>query len=559
MSRANPWILTAALLGLLAIFAGPGLIRGEVFVNQHEGDLIHLLDMLFRVERGEVPHLDFMTPIGGLALWPITAFLGDGTGVGQAFLMAQASIAAVLLPALVWIGWTRLSTLAGIAFGGSVILLATALVHGETTSALSVSMHYNRWAWAVAFVALAVAVLPPRRTGAGAEAVDGAILGLAFAALALIKVTYVVAFAPVALAALLMRRQATAAAVATVAGLSVAAAVTVTWGFGYWLAYLADIRAVSASEVRGAPGLPLNGILAGPAYIGATVVTFGAAFVLRRSGEARGGMLMLLCIPGFALVTWQNWGNDPQWLYLVPILLLALRPDAGRTFLGQDARGTLTLAATAAAAFALPSMVTLAMSGAQNAAIDAGPFQPLLPDQPDLSVLTARAETTRAVVPYDPVGWGEAPEDEEGGEDDVPRIAEFRGEALPDCMLNGGTMRTIRWTVADLERAGIRPESAIFTADLFSPYWFFGEFRPTRGGAAWYYGGLPGLADADYVLVPLCPVFAKARDVALAALDAEGTELTETSRTPLYVLYATGGSGTPQIARGQGGDAPSDG
>ena len=37
-----------------------------------------------------------------------------------------------------------------------------ALSYGGATSGATISMHYNRWAWAVTFVALALALLPAR-------------------------------------------------------------------------------------------------------------------------------------------------------------------------------------------------------------------------------------------------------------------------------------------------------------------------------------------------------------------------------------------------------------
>ncbi|MEZ5768654.1 MAG: hypothetical protein R3D80_14050 [Paracoccaceae bacterium] len=43
---------------------------------------------------------------------------------------------------------------------------ALALVYGGTDPAISMSMHYNRWAWAAAFVAVALAVLPRTRRSA---------------------------------------------------------------------------------------------------------------------------------------------------------------------------------------------------------------------------------------------------------------------------------------------------------------------------------------------------------------------------------------------------------
>ena len=549
MSRDNPWGLLAVLMGLFCVIALPAPLRGTAFVNQHEGDILHLLDMLFRMEQGQVPHLDFMTPIGALSLWPIALFLDDATGPGAAFLWAQALVAAALLPAVAWVAVSRLTLWTGAAFGAAVFLLTSAMVHGEAVPALSLSMHYNRWAWAIAFVALAIAILPSRRAGQGAGLLDGAILGLCFGALALIKVTYVAAFGPVVLAALAMRRDWTALGMALAAGLAVAAAVSLRYGFVYWAAYVGDILYVAGSEVRSAPGRPVDQLLVGPAYVGATLIAVGAAFLLRRGGEERSGLLLVLSIPGFVLVTWQNWGNDPQWLYLLPVLLLALRPTDGRQVFGRDMRGALTAMAAGAAAIALPSAANLAQSIAMTATDGGDSFAPMFAEHPDLQMKTSRATEARAVVTYDPVGW--TPVAGIAGEDavDAPQVvAEFMGAGLDDCMIQNGTVRVVSWIAEDLVRAGVRPEDVVVAADLAAPFWLFADMRPADHGAPWYYGGLPGFDGADWMVVPQCPILSRARDLVLAEVTARGLTVTEAHRSPAYILYALGAGGEAQVA-----------
>ena len=74
-----------------------------------------------------------------------------------------------------------------------VLFLAAGMVYGGDDVKLSLSMHYNRWAWAIVFLPLALVILPAERENALA---DGAVIGAAMAALILIKATYFVAFAP---------------------------------------------------------------------------------------------------------------------------------------------------------------------------------------------------------------------------------------------------------------------------------------------------------------------------------------------------------------------------
>ena len=150
MSRSNPLVLLAVLAAFLAAVSAVSLSKGGLYIARHEGDMLHLLDILFRIERGEIPHIDFMTPIGAFAVLPITAFLGSGAGVDQSIHLAQASVAAALLPLVFWTAWTRFPGWLAYAFGVVCLVLLTALVHGQTVDSVSISMHYNRWAWALA-------------------------------------------------------------------------------------------------------------------------------------------------------------------------------------------------------------------------------------------------------------------------------------------------------------------------------------------------------------------------------------------------------------------------
>ena len=94
------------------------------------------------------------------------------------------------------------------------------------------------------------------------------------------------------------------------------------------------------------------------------------------------------------------------------------------------------------------------------------------------------------------------------------------------------------WFVAvaeDLEARGFAG-SKIFIADVFSTLWLFGDFEPLKNGAPWYYGGLPGFEDADYLLIPLCPGVLSVRAEVLAAVEDSSIELRNVLETPAYIL-----------------------
>lgn len=102
-----------------------------------------------------------MTPIGALAFWPVALLVKAGSGIGMAIIWSQVITALVFLPIVIWVGWSRLSPWVAALFGLCVMVLLLSLVHGEAARAVSISMHYNRLAWAAAFVAIVAALIPP--------------------------------------------------------------------------------------------------------------------------------------------------------------------------------------------------------------------------------------------------------------------------------------------------------------------------------------------------------------------------------------------------------------
>ncbi len=319
MGKANPTVLFGFFVAVIAAICGASLLKGGFYLGKHEGDTFHLLQIVFRMAEGQRPHLDFMTPIGVLAFAPIALLVKMGLGAGMAILWSQVIVSALFLPAVWWVAQSRMRGFTPYLFGLFVFVLIGALVHGEAQRSVSISMHYNRWAWAAAFVAIAAAVLPV--TGERRHGVDGAIIGLMLAALALTKVTYFAAFLlPVAVGLLLHKAYRTLG-YAVIWGLVVAALVTVWAGFDYWAAYLLDVLRVSGSEIRAKPGEPFGAVVAAPAYLGASLVMITSVILLRQAGQQIGGLVLLLLMPGFFFVAFQNFGNDPQWLLLLVILL----------------------------------------------------------------------------------------------------------------------------------------------------------------------------------------------------------------------------------------------
>lgn len=552
MFRPNSIILAGAVLALLTVLGGIALLKGGLYVSMHEGDTIHLVEIVLRMAAGEWPQLDFTTPIGPLAFAPIALFSWAGLGIGQSILWGQVLGAALLAPAVWWVAATRMERGPAFLFVVYIMVLMLALVHGEDHASISISMHYNRWAWALAYLAILAAVLPPMGKGTGTA--DGLIVGLAMAALALIKVTYFAAFAiPVALG-MLLTGQRRAIVVAIIAGVAVVALVTVLAGPDYWLAYMADLREVAASETRPQPGLPLREVITGPFYLGSSLTALAAVIFLRQAGAETGGLMVLLLLPGFFYVTFQNFGNDPQWLILLAVLLLALKPAAGgegRNGFGLTHKAALGGAAAVALAFAAPSFFNLAWSPFRHYSVDTQEFVPILPRggvNADLQTRQIRARRTDITVPVDAPSLGLAAFREEEKRE-TPIV--FLGETRAYCGLDNGMVAMFDAVARDLDEAGYGGRR-VFTADLFNPYWMFGDLAPLPGGAPWNYGDLAGFDAAEFLMVPTCPTLPRVQSPILAALEERGTDdLTEVRRTPLYTLYRVGEAELPAIAEPQ--------
>ena len=536
MRNVNPAKLFGFLAAVLVLMGGLALAKGALLIGKHEADTLHLLQIVFRMDAGQWPHLDFMTPIGALAFAPITWFMGQGAGVGHAILYAQIALGLVLLPAIWWVGISRMQGAVAYLFGAVVLVLVLALAFGLSEPTISISMYYNRWAWAISFVAIGLAILPP--LGRRRPVLDGGIIGLCAAALLMLKVTYFAAFAPAILVGLLLRKSYKTLGVSLAFGLVVLALVTLFSGIGFWQAYLEDLLVVAGSDVRPQPGESLRMIILAPAYLGGTLVAIAGGILLRETKDQAAGVALIILLPGFYYVTYQNFGNDPQWLAMFAILLLALRPDAQAiSRQGWNLRAGLTLVAGAALVLAAPSFFNLAASPYRHLRLNAGWYEPILPRMTahdDIRVLAVRSSRVEARValqaaalePLSEAAMRAAP-------------AMLQGLPLPDCELEMGLPGWINAIAEDLQQAGLTKGKRLFVADAFSSYWMFSDLAPLEGGAPWYYGGLPGIGGADYLLVPLCPAEPDVRRQVLEQISLQGDiSLSEIRRTELYVLLA---------------------
>lgn len=536
MSRPQSFLLASLFALFVVAYGGLTWLVGGLYLDTHEGDSYHLLDILSRMEGGAVPHLDFVTPLGILTVWPIHRLMEMGHSVGMAMILSQLAVAACLFPAVLYAAVTRLGFGVALYFGLVTLGLVVALSYGTPNSGVGISMHYNRWAWSVAFTLLLLVLVPPR--GAVHPILDGGLAGLLLAALLLLKATYFVALAPAAAIALGALHGVRGLVAALAGGTAVALAVTIEYGLAFWFAYLDDLRLVAGNDIRPFVGTTFDQIVAGPAYIGGTLVAVLTALVIRSTRPGATGLAMLLMVPGFLYITYQNFGNDPQWLLFVPALLLALRPEAGAVRLFRaDARQIANMTAVAALVLIFPSFFNIALSPVKHASFDRARFLPMVPEaagHQDIFIRRDRAYmmTAQTYRDQEPGRWaayaekvGRAP------------VSEFGGVRFPHCEFMAGSRAMLETLGADLAAAGLPEGSRLFTADLLGAYWFFAPVAPPDGSAPWYYGELTGLENTDFVMVPKCAFTAAVRNIVLRELAASDLRLTLVRDNDLLALY----------------------
>jgi hypothetical protein len=519
--RAETGKICGIYIGIIGLHLTLAMIAGGLWFTAHEADMVHLIDIILRMSAVAVPHLDFMTPIGEWAMRPMALLHGAGLSLGMALIGAQILVAALLLPPTLWAAVSRLTFWQSMVFGLIVFGLCAGVVAGGVEPNLSLSMHYNRWAWAMAGIVMILSILPAR--GAGHAGADALSIGLLMACLGMIKITFAVALAPVVILALFLKREVKTLILALLTSFVVLILVTLEHGLAYWFAYIDDLQSVVGSANRPMPSDPLPALFLSPANTPASVLMIGLVLWLRRQRDRAQAtplaLLLLLSFPALTFVTWQNYGNDPIWLGFWALILWGLagqRAGVNRMVLG----GT----AAAMALLILPVMGNILYSPLRHVSQPKPLFRPLLPHEAGVRMVAARAGgawvQNTLITP---------PDTQEG------QI--FQGAPLPECELQAGLITVIEAQIKTLQSIETPPKVQPFVADLFAPHWLFSDLEPLPGGTPWYYDGLPGIENASHLLVPNCAADPQARAHILTLIDQAGIALTPAGETPLYRLY----------------------
>ena len=530
------WLWAGLVAILSAALAAISVLPGTLLVGLHEGDAVHLTEIVVRMAEGEWPHVDFSTPLGILTAAPMAAVMR--AGVDNWFVWGQVIAAAVTLPAALWAAYGRYPALPATLFSGAVMLLMLALTYGGDELSQSASLHYNRWGWAWMLIAFGAALAPPARASRQADWADAAVIGGAILALGLLKASYVLAVVPAVVAALAARQGWVALGGGVAIGLAGCAFVTIVAPSAYWPAYVADLLQVARSETRSWPGPPPVELVGTPAMIVQVGLVLGAVVLLRRAGGAAAaqGPALLLFGAGAVYATAQNWNNDALWVWGLAPLLLGLGTLAGGALVRS-----MTLVAAGLGASEGAQIVNALISPMRMLASETEDYVPILANHPSgagIQMVADRRNLVEVDVPWQrivpsvPVSATVGNEDEEMN---LP-VGVGRDVGESDCAIGTGWATQSRIQAEEIGALGFG-ESRIFVADYMPSLWLFGGGERVPGGSPWYYGLPPGFADVDLVTVLFCAASERARRAALEELAAEGVVLNEVARTDIQVIY----------------------
>ena len=510
--------------------AALALMPGDIVITSLEGDLMHTLSASQRMAEGELPHLDFMTPLGILAFAPIAMFLSFGFFLGKSIILSSMTLAIILLPVIWWIGVSRLGKAQAVYFGALVLVLLMAVTFGNGSSFTVLALHYNRWAWALAFVVLGAVLFPPR-FDIGERWMAPLVIGGGMAALAMLKVTFFAVMAPAILIILLAQKQVATALRSVIFGALIGVVLVAYLGADYFAAYFENLLSVTlARSGRSAPWESFTTVLTSPKTLSGTVVLLGAILVFRKSGMMLPGLVMLLLSPVFVYITYQNWGNDPKWMLLVVLYLWVNLPKAGETtLLNLPARQSILALILIGGTSIFPTAISLLWSPLRAFTTDRSNYvrienPPMAADILVAERLLSNVVMRRAV---------------EGTPNLLPlrEPVEINGTVFPDCQTTSTTLPMAAAMAAELEALGAVRGQPVLAADSLDIIWLFGDITRVAGAAPWYYSDDAGLENAAFLLVPLCPLDQDKRREMVRQFQAAKYGLSEVYRSNLMVLY----------------------
>lgn len=515
------WKLLAILAVFLVVEAVLLLAPGRLAISGHEVDVLHATEAAMRLSMGQMQHVDFMTPLGILAFKPIAFFLDLGLGISTANIAGNILIGLCFLPFLIWVGIRRLGDGLAVWFGILSLVMITAVVYGGEQATVSMSMHYNRWGWAAAFV-LSMLILLPEQGEVSRPRIDGIVIGAMLGFLLLLKVTFFMVLAPVVALVFLIDRDWQRLIATGLAGLVICLLATLLFGgIEFWQSYLSDLIAVSQTESRPRPGKEFTEVLVLPSFFPGTFCLLAAIVGLRSSGFQRDGLVLFLLAPAFIYITYQNWGNDTKWL--VPLSFACFvwsRRMAGARVYGWDG-GTYFLAlGFISISIIIPSFVNMTTSPIRNLAASSEGYIPVMLDPKHAGLVIERK---RSYMPEAMVAIEGVRDEAADPDDEMTEVLQLGAFVIPKCTLKTGYYGLMAKMADDLVEAGFG-EKSFALVDVANPLALMAPLKRLDYATPWYYGGTREADQAEYLVVPKCPISHPTFKVYLDALNASETE-----------------------------------
>jgi len=244
-----PVVYTATFIaGCYLLIVKPGGTYTTLMVD----DLFGFLDGAYRLAYGQVPHLDFHTPLGALAFFlPYCGLKISGTFAGSMEIASFIAASFLLLAALQVLCSRYATGPAVLTLLYAVLIIVVPMNVGEQPDKLSHAMFYNRYGW-IGLTVLFLYFIEPRQQSKLLALMDVTSIAATLLFLFYLKITFFLvglAFLPIMALVSRYNRRVALGALALLSAVIIAFELV----FGFTAAYVRDItmQVESSSSVLG--------------------------------------------------------------------------------------------------------------------------------------------------------------------------------------------------------------------------------------------------------------------------------------------------------------------
>ncbi|MBX5226927.1 hypothetical protein HJC06_10880 [Rhizobium sp. NLR9b] len=180
----------AVIFGTGFVLACLLALPGQTATTKYVNDLFVFLDGAHRIVHGQVPNVDFHSPLGPLTFYIPAAGYGLSGNMGGAMPAGMAIVVLLLAAIAAEIVGSRMHMAFGLPLAIFLLLIAAVPANpGERIGELTFAMFYNRIGWA-SLGLLLVMYLPRLPASGSSKAVDAACASLLVLLMLYTKITY---------------------------------------------------------------------------------------------------------------------------------------------------------------------------------------------------------------------------------------------------------------------------------------------------------------------------------------------------------------------------------